>query len=148
MEISCWSLLIYTGCEWPARQFGEGMPFHTNYQMANIKPEPGIPLPSDDTTEEQFPLEFIDELELKRNPVSHLRTVIRSNAKKASFLRRRSLTAVNTRLLHLRPRRSLETVIDFKKEIHETSVSGSLGNVTAPKEDISLAMPIREDCIR
>jgi hypothetical protein len=116
--------------------------------MANIKSEPGFPLPSNDTTGVQFPLEFIDELELKGNPESHLRTVVRSKARKASFLRRRSLTAVNPCLMHLSPLRTLETVVEFNKEVNVAPFSRSSGNSTAPRENVFLSMPIREDGIR
>jgi hypothetical protein len=117
-------------------------------QIASMDLEPEIPPAPNDTTEVRFSLEFIDELERKRNPESHLRTVVRSNARKASFSRRRPLTAVNTRSTQLSPLRTLRTVVEFNKEVNVASFSGIPGNATAPRENFFLSMPIREDGIR
>ncbi|KAH8767631.1 hypothetical protein BGZ57DRAFT_930098 [Hyaloscypha finlandica] len=113
-----------------------------------MEPEPEIPPAPNDTTGVRFSLEFIDELERKRNPESHLRTVVRSNARKASFSRRRSLTAVNTRSMQLSPLRTLRTVVEFNKEVNVASFSEISGNATAPRENFFLTMLIREDGIR
>jgi len=113
-----------------------------------MEPEPEIPPAPNDTSGVRFSLKFIDELERKRNPESHLRTVVRSNARKASFSRRRSLMAVNTRSMQLSPLRTLRTVVEFNKEVNVASFSGISGNATAPRENIFLSVLIREDGIR
>ncbi|KAE9368891.1 hypothetical protein N431DRAFT_347981 [Stipitochalara longipes BDJ] len=46
------------------------------------------PIPTDPVSSGQSPLIFIDEQERKHNPSSHLRTIVRSNARRSTFLKR------------------------------------------------------------
>jgi hypothetical protein len=99
--------------------------------MANFESKLGVPLSTDCAIVSQTSLQFINEMERKQNPKSHLRAVVRSNARRSSYFKRRAEdTANSSSLLFKKLQSALEcsNIVGSAVELDAASFSGEPPN--------------------